>query len=83
MNATPLPPSLPIESSPESREPALDELALERQMRELGLSSETRRFLRNLHAAEKQLNDAFSVAHQGGELEQRVSRVYHEMYGAD
>jgi tellurite resistance protein len=83
MNAAPLPPFLRNESSPESHPPSLDELALERQMRELGLSSETRRFLRNLHAAEKQLNDAFSVAHRDGDLEQRVSQVYREMYGAD
>ena len=51
-------------------------------MRELGLSSETRRFLHELHVAEKQRNDAFDVGHQGGELEQRIVRVYREMYGA-
>lgn len=72
---------MPVEDSRESRLPWLEEAALEQQMRELGLSSDTRRFLRNLHVAEKQLNDAFSVAHQGGELEQRISQVYREMYG--
>lgn len=73
----------PADDSPEPRSPLMDEAALERQMHELGLSSEARRFLRDLHVAEKQLNDAFSMARQGGELEQRVSQVYHEMYRAD
>ncbi|MFC5524256.1 hypothetical protein ACFPPA_00725 [Rhodanobacter ginsengisoli] len=53
---------------------------LEQQMAELGLSSDTRRFLRKLHVAEKKLNDAFDTAHQGGDLEERVSQVYHDMY---
>lgn len=52
-------------------------------MRELGLSSEDRRFLRDLHVAEKQLNDAFSRARQGGELEQRIRQVYRDMYGTE
>ena len=30
-------------------------------MAELGLSSDTRRFLRKLHVAEKKLNDAFDT----------------------
>ena len=51
-------------------------------MAELGLSTATKRFLRDFHTAEKQLNDAFDKAHQGGALEQRVSQVYREMYGA-
>lgn len=50
-------------------------------MADCGLSSEERRFLRDLHAAEKQLNEAFAQAHQGGALEQRVSAVYRRMYG--
>lgn len=58
------------------------ETVLEQQMAELGLSNDTKRFLRNFHEAEKQLNDAFDTARQGGELEQRVSQVYREMYGA-
>lgn len=53
---------------------------LERQMAELGLSSDTRRFLRKLHVAEKKLNDAFDTAHQGGDLEKCVSQVYHDLY---
>ena len=69
--------------SPESDLPSIDEAARERQMRELGLSSEARRFLRDLHVAEKQLNDAFSRARQGGELEQRIRQVYRDMYGVD
>jgi hypothetical protein len=62
---------------------ANDEASLEQQMTELGLSNDTRRFLRHAHLAEKQLNDAFSKSHQGGELEQQVSQVYHDLYGAD
>lgn len=50
-------------------------------MDELGLSSDTRRFLRHLHVAEKQLNDAFALAHEGGDMEQCVSHVYGELYG--
>ena len=56
---------------------------LERQMADCGLSNDERRFLRDLHAAEKQLNDAFERAHQGGALERRVSAVYRRMYGRD
>lgn len=54
---------------------------LEQQMAECGLSGEERHFLRHLHVAEKQLNDAFSQARQGGTLEARVSEVYREMFG--
>ncbi|MDW2980028.1 MAG: hypothetical protein WBG81_02180 [Rhodanobacter sp.] len=57
--------------------------SLERQMADCGLSNDARQFLRDLHAAEKQLNDAFRQAHQGGALEQRVSAVYRRMYGKD
>ncbi|WP_254427213.1 hypothetical protein [Rhodanobacter sp. C01] len=59
-----------------------DETGLEQQMAKLGLSDETRRFLRNLHQAEKQINDAFSKSRQGGELEECVSQVYRDLYGA-
>jgi hypothetical protein len=68
-----------------ARQPPSPEQAdarLERQMADCGLSSEERRFLRDLHAAEKQLNEAFERAHQGGALEQRVSAVYRRMYGS-
>ncbi|WP_229792875.1 hypothetical protein [Rhodanobacter panaciterrae] len=61
---------------------ANDETTLEQQMTELGLSSDTRRFLRHVHLAEKQLNDAFSKCRQGGELEEQVSQVYRDLYGA-
>lgn len=60
-----------------------DEPGLERQMADCGLSSDTRRFLRHLHVAEKQLNEAFSKAHQGRRLEACVSEVYREMYGTE
>lgn len=56
---------------------------LEQQMAERGLSTATKRFLRHLHRVEKQLNDAFEKAHQGSDLEQRVSQVYHDLYRAD
>ena len=52
-------------------------------MADCGLSNDTRHFLRDLHAAEKQLNDAFQWAHQGGALDERVSAVYRRMYGRD
>ncbi len=57
--------------------------SLERRMADGGLSDDARQFLRDLHAAEKQLNDAFRRAHQGGALEERVSAVYRRMYGKD
>ncbi len=56
---------------------------LEQQMAELGLSTANRRFLRHLHLVEKQLNDAFEKAHQGGDLEQQASQVYHDLYRAN
>lgn len=60
--------------------PSDHDSGLEQQMAELGLSNDTRRFLRKLHVAEKKLNDAFDTAHQGGDLEERVSQVYRDMY---
>lgn len=65
------------ESSPDT------DALLEQQMVERGLSSETKRFLRHLHQAEKQLNDAFEKAHRGGALEQCVSEVYRNLYCSD
>ena len=58
------------------------EASLEQQMTDLGLSNDTKRFLRLLHVAEKQLNDAFNKGRQCGELEGRVSEVYRDLYGA-
>jgi hypothetical protein len=57
--------------------------ALERQMDELGLSAEERVFLRALHQSERQINEAFDEAHQPGDLQQQVSRVYRQMYRPD
>jgi hypothetical protein len=62
---------------------ASDEASLEQQMAELALSNDARRFLRSLHLAEKQLNEAFSKGRQDGGLGERVSQVYHDLYGAD
>ena len=62
---------------------AANEASLEQQMTELGLSNDTRRFLRHVHLAEKQLNDAFNKSHQGGERVQQVSQLYQALYGAD
>ena len=59
-----------------------EETGLEQQMENLALSSEAKRFLRSLHLAERQLNDAFNKGRQAGELEERVSQVYHDLYGA-
>ncbi|MCW8807628.1 MAG: hypothetical protein OQK79_05890 [Rhodanobacter sp.] len=61
--------------------PTEEEASREQQMAELGLSNDSKRFLRRLHLAEKQLNRAFGQAHQDGDLEQRVSQVYHDLYG--
>lgn len=68
-------------SSHQQTPTADDEASLEQQMAHLDLSSDTRRFLRNLHHAEKQLNNAFNKAHQGGEREKCVSQVYRDLYG--
>ncbi|MDQ6647355.1 MAG: hypothetical protein M3Y93_08985 [Pseudomonadota bacterium] len=63
--------------------PADSDAALEQQMAERGLSGETKRFLRQLHQAEKHLNDAFEKAHQGGALDRCVSELYHDLYCSD
>lgn len=55
---------------------------LEQHMSELGLSSDTRQFLRKLHLAEKRVNDAFETVHQGGDPEAQVSQLYHDLYRA-
>ena len=70
-------------TSPDPQTPmAGDEAGLEQQMADLALSNDAKRFLRSLRLAEKQLNDAFNKGRQGGELEERVSQVYHDLYGA-
>ncbi len=69
----------PTESPPHSLEAATPAPAV----CEEELSSDARRFLHELHIAERQLNDAFSVARNGGGLEQRIRRVYREMFGTD
>lgn len=59
---------------------------LEQQMRQCGLSDETRRFMRNLHSTEKHLNDAFERVHGDGadtQRQQQVSRLYRELFGSD
>jgi hypothetical protein len=84
MNDTTHIPPVPTESSSENQQTltAGDEASLEQQMAELALSGDARRFLRSLHLAEKQLNDAFNKSRQGGQLEKCVSQVYHDLYGA-
>jgi hypothetical protein len=67
----------PTESAPHSLEAATPAIC------EGELSSDARRFLHDLHVAERQLNAAFSVARNGDGLEQRISRVYREMFGTD
>ena len=58
-------------ASPEERE---------RQLAELDLSAGDRCFLRTLRQTEKQLNDAVDAGRQTGDLQQRVSRVYKQLY---
>lgn len=53
---------------------------LEQKMAELGLSGDTCRFLRDLHHAEKVLNNAYDKTHQTGTLEKRISQMYSELY---
>lgn len=67
-------------SSNQQTTPSDPEQSFEQQMVELNLSGDTKRFLRKVHLAEKKLNDAFDTAHQEGDLEERVSQVYHDMY---
>lgn len=81
-DTTHIPPML-TESTSENQQTLIagDEASLEQQMAELALSNDARRFLRTLHLAEKQLNDAFNKSRQGGQLEECVSQVYHDLYG--
>jgi hypothetical protein len=81
-DTTHLPPML-TESTSENQQTLIagDEASLEQQMAELALSNDARRFLRSLHLAEKQLNDAFNKSRQGGQREECVSQVYHDLYG--
>ncbi|MFA6231515.1 MAG: hypothetical protein WC617_15275 [Rhodanobacter sp.] len=67
-------------SSNQQTTPSDPEQSFEQQMVELNLSGDTKRFLRKVHLAEKKLNNAFDTAHQEGDLEERVSQVYHDMY---
>ena len=84
MNDTTHTPPMLTESTPENQQTLIagDEAGLEQQMAELALSNDAKRFLRCVHLAEKQLNDAFNKSRQGGELEDCVSQVYHDLYGA-
>lgn len=52
-------------------------------MADSGLSDATRRFLRNLHAAERQINEVFEKVHRGGGPEGQLGEAYRRMYGAD
>lgn len=70
---------------PEGEQPALVDNAahLEQQMAALGLSSDTRRFLRDVHRAERVLNNAYDKTHQDGALDKRISQIYRDLYGSD
>lgn len=72
-----------VEQAPKSPPHSLEAAAPAPAVCEDGLSTDARRFLHELHVAERQLNAAFSVARDGGGLEQRISRVYREMFGTD
>ncbi|RCS29501.1 hypothetical protein DEO45_10000 [Rhodanobacter denitrificans] len=56
---------------------------LEQRMADSGLSEGTRRFLRDLHAAEKQINEVFEKAHRGDGRQAQLGEAYRRMYGAD
>lgn len=56
---------------------------LEQQMAALDLSHETRRFLRDVHRAEKLLNKAYGKAQQDSPLDQRISQIYRDLYGSE
>ena len=56
---------------------------LEQQMVALDLSCETRRFLRNVHRAEKVLNNAYGKEQQSRPLDQQISQIYRELYGTE
>jgi hypothetical protein len=60
-----------------------NEAHLEQQMAALDLSDETRRFLRDVHRAEKVLNNAYGKAQRDSPLDQRISQIYHDLYGSD
>jgi hypothetical protein len=85
MNDTTSRPAMLTESISENQQApaACGEVSLEQQMVELALSNDAKRFLRSLHLAEKQLNDAFNKGRERGELCDRVSQVYHDLYGVD
>lgn len=75
-------PAMPTKTSsseqqaiPSDRDPCFEQL-----MAELDLSSDTRSFMRKLHLAEKKLNDAFDAAHQGADLDECASHIYHDLY---
>lgn len=61
--------------------PSRSSKRLEQQMDELCLSGDLRHFLRHLHVAEKQLNAAFALAKEGGDMDRCASHVYSQLYG--
>lgn len=73
------------DATPKSDQPAaVDNAAqLEQQMAALGLSDQTRRFLRDLQRAEKVLNKAYDKTPHDGALDKRISQIYHDLYGRD
>lgn len=71
-------------SSGNDQVPLVDtETHLEQQMAALELSHETRRFLRDVHRAEKALNNAYGKSHQDSPLDQRISQIYRDLYGSE
>ena len=52
-------------------------------MAALDLSHQTRRFLRDVHRAEKVLNNAYGKARQDSPLDQRISQIYRDLYGSE
>lgn len=56
---------------------------MEQRMADSDLSDGTRRFLRHLQAAERQINEVFEQAHRDGGAEAQLGEAYRRMYGAD
>jgi len=70
-----------VDEHPQPPPASAEKLMPEQPLGERPLSDSARRFLHDLHLAERRLNAACSVAREDGELEQRIRRVYREMFG--
>lgn len=85
MNMCPPEPSKPAATPAEDQQVNTEDAIemLEQQMAELDLSSGDKRFLRNFHLVEKQLNEVLEEARQCEDLKQQISQVYRQLYRTD